>query len=216
VSWNLRKLSQLWRCNGGFGPRTQNAFLFPVNAMFRHDCPLVVKPASMPWRLVHKKIGEILYLLICSPSADHPGYYTAEVRNPGGTYELPCISTIFTHHLLCWQCHVRQSLHFRLLNSSFCLFVYLFLTVASLMVWAEKHISCCQQFRELRVSIRELMNIVLWLNVKSWRFYALTKRRLTIYQSARKNVPEDSYLVTSCQFHVQTIYAHITALYNSC
>jgi hypothetical protein len=124
VSWNLPKLSQLWRCNGDFGPRstqnhlrtkqfmsgtwnsttvaacalwnkqagpfvsqrtlywnfmchsqivlstggsawyvvrnlcctvtidpvltnskTQNAFLFPVQAMFRHDCPLAVKPA---------------------------------------------------------------------------------------------------------------------------------------------------------------------------
>jgi len=35
--------------------RTQNAFLFPVHAMFRHDCPLAVKPASTPRRLVHKK-----------------------------------------------------------------------------------------------------------------------------------------------------------------
>jgi len=45
---------------------TQNAFLFPVNAMFRHDCPLAVKPASTPKCLAHKKLGEILYLLICS------------------------------------------------------------------------------------------------------------------------------------------------------
>jgi len=35
--------------------KTQNAFLFPVHAMFRHDCPLAVKPASTPWHLVHKK-----------------------------------------------------------------------------------------------------------------------------------------------------------------
>ena len=33
---------------------TQNAFLFPVHAMFSHDCPLAVKPVSTPWRLVHK------------------------------------------------------------------------------------------------------------------------------------------------------------------
>ena len=46
--------------------KTQNAFLFPVHAMFRHDCPLAVKPASTPRRLVDKKLGEILYLLICS------------------------------------------------------------------------------------------------------------------------------------------------------
>jgi hypothetical protein len=35
--------------------KTQNAFLFPVHAMFRHDCPLTVKPASKPWRLGQKK-----------------------------------------------------------------------------------------------------------------------------------------------------------------
>ena len=35
--------------------KTQNAFLFPVHAMFRHDCPLAVKSASTPRRLVHKK-----------------------------------------------------------------------------------------------------------------------------------------------------------------
>ena len=28
--------------------------------MFRHDCPLAVKPAGMPWRLVHKKILDSL------------------------------------------------------------------------------------------------------------------------------------------------------------
>jgi hypothetical protein len=35
--------------------KTQNAFFFLVHAMFRHDCPLVVKPASSPRRLVHIK-----------------------------------------------------------------------------------------------------------------------------------------------------------------
>ena len=34
---------------------TQNAFLFPVHAMFLHDCPLAVKPTSTPRRLVQKK-----------------------------------------------------------------------------------------------------------------------------------------------------------------
>jgi hypothetical protein len=49
---------------------THNAFLFPVHAMFRHDCPLAMKPASKPRRLRHKKkfFWEILYLLICSRS----------------------------------------------------------------------------------------------------------------------------------------------------
>jgi hypothetical protein len=33
-----------------------NAFLFPVHTMFRHDCPLAVKPASASPHVVHKKI----------------------------------------------------------------------------------------------------------------------------------------------------------------
>jgi hypothetical protein len=35
--------------------KTQNAFLSPVYAMFRYDCPLAVKPASTSWRLLPKK-----------------------------------------------------------------------------------------------------------------------------------------------------------------
>jgi hypothetical protein len=34
--------------------KTQKASLFPVHAMFRHDCPLTVKPASTQWNLVKK------------------------------------------------------------------------------------------------------------------------------------------------------------------
>ena len=46
--------------------KTQNAFLFTVNAIFLHDYPLAVEPGSTPRLLVQKKLGEILYLLICS------------------------------------------------------------------------------------------------------------------------------------------------------
>ena len=47
--------------------KIQNASLFPVHAMFRHDCPLTVKLASTQWNLTNKKkLGEILHLLICS------------------------------------------------------------------------------------------------------------------------------------------------------
>jgi len=35
--------------------KTQNSFLFPVHAMFHHDCLLAVKPASTPRFLVHSK-----------------------------------------------------------------------------------------------------------------------------------------------------------------
>ena len=46
--------------------KPQNAFLFTVHAIFRHDYPLAVEPASTPRPLVQKKLWEILYLLICS------------------------------------------------------------------------------------------------------------------------------------------------------
>ena len=46
--------------------KTQNTFLFTVHAIFRHDYPLAVEPASTPRPLVQKKLWEILYLLICS------------------------------------------------------------------------------------------------------------------------------------------------------
>ena len=47
--------------------KTQNAFLFTVNANFCHDYPIAVEPGSTPRSQVKKKkLGEILYLLICS------------------------------------------------------------------------------------------------------------------------------------------------------
>ena len=46
--------------------QTQNAFLFTVNAIFLHDYPLAVEPGCTPRPLVQKKLGEVLYLLICS------------------------------------------------------------------------------------------------------------------------------------------------------
>jgi hypothetical protein len=63
--------------------KTQNAFLFAVHAMFRHDCPLAVKPASTPRRLVHKTtwrdslpIGMVLsavsVLVVARPSSEFP------------------------------------------------------------------------------------------------------------------------------------------------
>jgi hypothetical protein len=63
--------------------KTQNAFLFPVHAMFRHDCPLAVKPASTPQRLVHKKtwrfylfidmlLSAVFVLVVVQPSSEFP------------------------------------------------------------------------------------------------------------------------------------------------
>ena len=49
VTWQMSNLAIL------ANSKAQNASLFPVHAMFRHDCPLAMKPASRPRRLVHKK-----------------------------------------------------------------------------------------------------------------------------------------------------------------
>src|SRR5215510_2463093 len=46
--------------------KKQNAFLFTVNASCCHDYPLAVEPKSTPRPLVQKKLGLILYPLICS------------------------------------------------------------------------------------------------------------------------------------------------------
>jgi hypothetical protein len=71
--------------------KTPHTFLFPVHAMFHHDCPLAVKPASTPRRLVHKKTWRDslpIDMLLCAVSV---GCCTAEFRSSGGTYELPCV-----------------------------------------------------------------------------------------------------------------------------
>jgi hypothetical protein len=49
VTWQMSNLAILTNS------KTQNGFFFSFHAMFRHDCPLVIKPASTPRRLVHKK-----------------------------------------------------------------------------------------------------------------------------------------------------------------
>ena len=64
--------------------KTQNAFLFPVHAMFRHDCPLKVKLASTQWNLANKKktwrdsapidmfLSAVSVLVVGQPSSEVP------------------------------------------------------------------------------------------------------------------------------------------------
>ena len=63
--------------------KTQNAVLFPVHAMFRRDCLLAVKPASGPWRIIHKKtwrdslpidmhLSVMTPLVVAQPSSEVP------------------------------------------------------------------------------------------------------------------------------------------------
>jgi len=59
--------------------KTQNAFLFPVHAMFRHDYPIVVKPASTPRRLVNRNslpidmlLSAVSVVVVAQPSSEVP------------------------------------------------------------------------------------------------------------------------------------------------
>jgi hypothetical protein len=63
--WSLvRNLSYTVRIDSVLAnSKTQNALVSPFLAMFRHDCPLAVKPASTTLHLL-PKLGEILYLLM--------------------------------------------------------------------------------------------------------------------------------------------------------
>ena len=63
--------------------KTQKAFLFSVHAIFRHDYPLAVEPASTPRTLVQKKLWEILDLMICSFLPCLPGLLRSRVRKFG-------------------------------------------------------------------------------------------------------------------------------------
>jgi hypothetical protein len=63
--------------------KTQNSFLFPVHAIFRHDCLLAVKPASTPCRLLPKQtwtdsvpidmlLSAVSVLVLGQPSSEFP------------------------------------------------------------------------------------------------------------------------------------------------
>ena len=95
LSYNFLDMSNLGDAAGvnSANCKTQNAFLFPVHDMFRHDCPLAVKPASTPRRLVHKRtwtdsllidtlLSDVSVLVVAPPSSEfpegltkHPVYY---------------------------------------------------------------------------------------------------------------------------------------------
>ena len=82
MSWNLPKLSQL------ANSKTQNAFLFTVHAIFCHDYPLAVEPASTPKPLVQKKKFERFstysYAPFCRVCL---GCCAVDFGSSGGTYE---------------------------------------------------------------------------------------------------------------------------------
>jgi hypothetical protein len=63
--------------------KTHNAIIFPVHAMFHHDCPLTVKLASTPRRLVHIKtwrdslptdmlLSAVSVLVVAQPRSELP------------------------------------------------------------------------------------------------------------------------------------------------
>jgi hypothetical protein len=58
--------------------KTQNAFLLPVHAMFRPDCPLAVKPARRlikKWRdslPIYMLLSAVSVLVVAQPSSEFP------------------------------------------------------------------------------------------------------------------------------------------------
>jgi len=80
--------------------KTQNSFLFPGHAMFRHDCPLAVKSASWPRRLVHTHTHTqawsdslLIDMLFSAVSVLVVAQASSEV--PEGLIELPCICLLY-------------------------------------------------------------------------------------------------------------------------
>jgi hypothetical protein len=73
--------------------KTEDSFLSSVYAMFRHDSPPAVKPASTPRRLLPPKNLERFstswYAPFCCVCL---GCCAADFGSSGGTYELSCIS----------------------------------------------------------------------------------------------------------------------------
>jgi len=67
--------------------KTQNAFLFTVHAIFRHDYTLAVEPASTPRHLVQKNFERFStywdapFFRVCL------GLCAVEFGSSGGTYE---------------------------------------------------------------------------------------------------------------------------------
>jgi len=71
--------------------KTQNAFLFTVHAIFRHDYPLAVEPASTLRPLVQKnfeRFSTYWYAPFCRVCL---GCRAVEFRSSGGTYKQPCM-----------------------------------------------------------------------------------------------------------------------------
>ena len=67
--------------------KTQNAFLFTVNAIFLHDYTIAVEPGSTPRPLVPKKTWRDSLPIDMLLSATSILVYAVEFGNPEGTYE---------------------------------------------------------------------------------------------------------------------------------
>ena len=98
--------------------KTQNAFLFTVNAIFRHDYPLAVEPGSTPRPLVQKKtwrdsllidmlLSTVSILVVAQSSSEIPEglmdnlYYVRVVMVTGLFIES------FVYRCWCFRCQFR-------------------------------------------------------------------------------------------------------------
>ena len=91
--------------------KTQNAILFTVNAIFLHDYPLAVELWSTPRPLVQKKLGDILYLLICSFLPCLSWLLRSRERKSRRDLWITLYNFAFAESgkALCWSCSFRPS-----------------------------------------------------------------------------------------------------------
>jgi hypothetical protein len=97
LSWNLPKLSQLRRCNGGFGPGTTQNHLRTKQFVggTRNSSGMAAyalrneQVGRCHGEYYPNKLGEILCPLIRPFCCVFLGFSAAEFGNPGGIYELP-------------------------------------------------------------------------------------------------------------------------------
>ena len=97
--------------------KTQNAFLSSVHAMFRHDCPLAVKPTSTPRRPLHKETWTDSLPIDMLPSAVCVlvvAQSSSEV--PEGLMNYPVLAVSFLCDIPCRQLHLRHHSFGRDLN----------------------------------------------------------------------------------------------------
>jgi len=89
--------------------KTQNAFLFTVHAIFRHDYPLAVEPASTPRPLVQKTLRDSLLIDMLLSAVSFLVFVQSSSEVPEGLMNNPVFGYFSPHNCkLTHQTGIRQ------------------------------------------------------------------------------------------------------------